>query len=152
MGTVRVSIRGMKEFRRELKRLDRKLGKELRKVWLRAAELVAERADAAAPARAKGVIKPRATQRAARIEITPKRGDELAVFLGQRRRSGWYRRARYRASTGRQFKPWVGNQWDPGETGGQPYHIGAAINAAVDDVVDVIGDGIDDLARRAFPD
>lgn len=145
---VTVKAKDLGKLRKALKDIDKGLGKELRQVWLRAAKLVADRADSAAPQRAKGVIKPRATQRAAFVRVTPRDGDELGVFLGMTRRSGWYRRGRYARSKGKQFRPWVGNQWDPGEQGGKPYFIGDAINESVDEVVDILGDGIEDLARR----
>ena len=55
-------------------------------------------------------------------------------------------------STGRQFEPWVGNQWEPGETGGSPYYIGDAINDSVDDAAELMIDRINKLAAKAFPD
>jgi len=144
-----IRARGLADLRKALKGFDPELRKELRQVWLRAARHVASKADAAAPGRAKGVIKPRATQRAAFVAVRPKRGDELAVFMGQRQRSGWYGFRRYRQSPARQFRPWVGSQWDPGETGGKPYFIGDAINDATEEVVDMVADGVDAVARRA---
>lgn len=144
-----VRAKDLGKLRKAIKEVEQGLGKDFRQVWLRAAQLVADRADAAAPRRAKGVIKPRATQRAAFVRVTPKRGDELGVFLGQTRRSGWYRRGRYHDSKGKQFRPWVGNQWDPGDQGGKPYFIGDAINDSIDEVIDILGDGVEDIARRA---
>ncbi len=146
---VTIKARDLDKFRVACKKVDKALGKELRQVWLKAANLVEARAVAAAPTRAKKAIKGRATQRAAFIRVTPRRGDELAVFLGQTRRSGWYRRGRYYDSKGKQFRPWVGNQWDPGENDGRPYFIGAAINDSVDEVVEILGDGVEDVARKA---
>ena len=70
-------------------------------------------------------------------------------MMGQTRRSGWYSRLRYRGSAGRQFRKWVGNQWDPGETGAVPYEVGPAINASLDEVVDMYGDALERLFRRA---
>lgn len=145
---IRVEARGLDQLRKALKQIDPAIGKELRQVWLKAAKLVVERAEGSAPARAKGAIKGRATQRAAFIRVTPKRGDELAVFMGQTQRSGWYGWRRYRQSAARQFRPWVGNQWDPGETGGKPYFIGEPINEAADEVVDMLGDEIELLVNR----
>jgi hypothetical protein len=71
--------------------------------------------------------------------------------MGARGRFGWYSNPRYSSSPARQFEPWVGNQWDPGEAGGAPYFIGPAINQSVDEIIEIYGDGIEDLARRAFP-
>lgn len=146
---IRVQARDLGKLRSACKKIDKALGKEFRQVWLKAATLVAGRAAGAAPARAKGVIKPRATQRAAMVRVGVKRGDELAVFLGQTRRSGWYHRGRYRGSAGKQFEPWVGSQWDPGDQGGKPYFIGDAINDSVDDVIEILADGVEELARKA---
>lgn len=154
MGLVRVRAHGLDDFRRELTRLDRSWGKELRLLHLDIAKFVQTRAVAAARRQhTKRAIKARATRRAARLDVIPKRGDELADILGQKRRSGWYGMfLRYRSSEGRQFRPWVGNQWDPGETAGVPYEIGDAVNDSVDEVIDMYGDMLDRLARRAFPD
>jgi len=149
---VDIRVRGLPEFRRELKAVDKAFGKELRQVHLKVARLVADRAKAAAPARARKAIRARATQRSASIEMVNNPADALGILWGMRRRSGWYGARRYRQSSGRQFRPWVGNQWDPGETGGQPYYVGPAINASVDEVVELFGDGIEKLAARAFPD
>lgn len=153
-----VEIRGLREFRRELRQIDSRMGNEVRKVHRRVADLVARRAVAGAlaggrqAAAAAKAIKPRATNTSAKIETVRRPPFALGVFWGQKRRSGWYANPRYSESTARQFPPWVGNQWDPGETGGKPYHIGPAINASLDEVEDIYLEGIDDIARRAFPD
>jgi len=152
-----VYIRGLDEFRRELRRVDSKMGNEVRKIHRRVADLVADRAKAAAmsgvpqASRAAGAIKARASNKSAKIETVSRPPFALGVFWGQRQRSGWYANPRYAASTGRQFDDWVGNQWDPGEHGGKPYFIGDAINRSLDEVDDIYLDGIDELARRAFP-
>lgn len=146
---ITVRAKGLAELRKALREIDPALAKELRQVWLEVARVLAAKAAGAAPGRAKGAIRARATQRAAFVRVTPKRGDELAVFLGQTRRSGWFAKPRYRGSRNRQFRPWVGNQWDPGDSGGKPYFIGDAINTGVEDAVDLVADGIDRVARRA---
>lgn len=153
-----VQIRGLREFQKELRQIDPKMLNELRAVHRKVSDLVGDRARAAmagggrqAAKAAKGV-KSRATSKSAFIETVPKPPFALGVIWGQTRRSGWYARRRYTESTGRQFEPWVGNQWDPGDFGGKPYFIGEAINRSLDDVEDIYLDGIDDLARRAFPD
>jgi hypothetical protein len=146
-----VRVRGLDDFRRELKKVDKALGKELRQVHLKVARLVADRAQRAAPGRTAKAISAAATQKVAAVRITPKRGDELGVFMGMKRRSGWYAKGRYRASTGRQFRPWVGANWDPGDGGG-PYYIAPAINRSIDDVIDLYGDEIEKLAAKAFPE
>lgn len=147
---MKVQVTGLRELRRALKEVDKDLPKELRAAHKDIAVFVAGRAQGAASGRAKGAIRPRATQKAAKIALTSgRRGDALAVMMGQRRRSGWYGYRRYQRSKARQFRPWVGNQWDPGETGGQPYEVGPAINASLDEVVEMYGDAIDRLVTRA---
>jgi hypothetical protein len=148
---IKVEVHGLKEFRREIKKVDRALGRELRQVHLKVADLVAGRARGAAPGGVKGAIGSKATQKAAFVQIRNRPARALAVFMGMKRRSGWYAAGRYRSSQGRQFEPWVGNQWDPGEFGGDPYYIGPAINRSVDDVLDLYGDELEKLARRAYP-
>lgn len=147
---ITVKARDLDKLRAACKKVDRGLGKEFRQVWLKVAKHVLERAEAAAPSHTKGALKARATQKAAFVRITPgPRGDALAEFWGMRRRAGWYSHPRYRNSAGRQKRPWVGNQWDPGAQGGKPYFIGDAINDSVDEVVEILGDGVEDLARKA---
>lgn len=158
-----VEVRGLAEFKRELRKIDTVSSNEMRKVHRRVADLVANRARAGAAsgggqsAKAARTIKARSTNTRAYIDIVPTKAVPyaLAVYWGQRRRSGWYAAGRYAGSGGRQFPPWVGNQWDPGETGSfgsAPYHIGPAIDASIDDALDIYLEGIDDIARRAFPD
>ena len=102
---IKIDIQGIKKFSKELKSIDKELAKELRLVHKRVATFVAGRATAASPSRTKGAIKPRATQTAAKLALTGgRRGDALGVFMGQTRRSGWYRQGRYRKSEGRQFE------------------------------------------------
>lgn len=147
-----VFVRGLDEFRRDLKRFDKALGKELRQAHLRVAKFVAGRAQSAAPGRAKEAIAPKATQKAAQIRLTAgRRGDALAVFLGMRRRSGWYAAGRYKDSDGSQFEPWIGNSWDIGQGTG-PYYVGPAINNSIDAVIELYFDEIEKLAKAAFPD
>lgn len=150
---ISVQVRGLRELRAALRQADRDLPKQLTLVFREAAQLVQARAQAAAPSdRHARSVRARGTQKGAFLRVVPgRRGDSLAVFLGQRRRSGWYARGRYRPSAGRQFRPWVGNAWDPGGNAGVPYFIGPAVNQSVDEVVDLIGDRFEDLLRQAFP-
>jgi len=150
--TLRVNAAGLKDFQRELRRLDDSdLKNGLTKIYRAVAKFVRGRAERAAPSDVKKAIGHKANRRGAFITLRAKPPYALGVFMGAKARFGWYSKARYRSSEGRQFQPWVGNQWDPGEFGGTPYHIGPAINSSVDEVVDMVGDGIEDLAHRAFP-
>lgn len=153
-----VEVKGLAEFQRELRKMGPEYSNELRKIHRRVSDLVANRAKAAAASgggqasKAARAIKARASNRSASIDTVRTPPYALGVFWGQKRRSGWYAAGRYASSVGHQFQPWVGNQWEPGALGGQPYFIGPAINASVDEVQDVFLRGIDDVARRAFPD
>lgn len=148
-----VRIEGLDQYLKGLKKMDREWGKAMRQVHLKVSILVSGRAAAAAPSRAKSGIKPNATQKAAFVKTSSgRRGDVLGVLWGMSKRSGWYAASRYSGSSGRQFEPWVGNQWDPGARSGKPYFIGEAINESVDDVIDIYGDEIEKLAAQAFPE
>lgn len=147
---MRVKIRGLREFRSELRRVD--LHKDLRVANKLIADLVADKARGAAPESLKKAIRPRGTQRGAFVDLVARPPRALGVFLGMRRRSGWYAHPRYSQSRGRQFAPWVGNQWVPGATGGKPYFVGEPINRAIPQAIDLLGDEIEQLAKRAFPD
>ena len=156
MAGSRVEIRGLREFQRELSKVDRSLLNELRTVHRKVSDLIGNRARAAmgasGSAKAARAIKSRATSKSAFLDTVAKPPYALGVIWGQRKRSGWYSNPRYASSTGRQFSDWVGNQWDPGEHGGEPYYIGPAIDASLDEVERIYLEGIDDLTRRAFPD
>jgi hypothetical protein len=148
-----VRVEGLDKFVRELRKIDKEYGKRIKAVHLKVAELVAGRAKAAASSQAKPGITKNATQRAAFVKTSAgRRGDALGAIWGMRRRSGWFAARRYEQSTGRQFRPWVGNQWDPGEQGGKPYFIGDAINDSIDEVLDIYEQEIDALVAEAFPE
>lgn len=152
-----VRIRGLQEFRRELRKANGSLSNEMRTIHRRVSDLVARRAQASMAgggrqaSAAAGAIKARATNRSATIDTVAKPPFALGVIWGQRRRSGWYAAKRYEGSSGRQFPKWVGNQWDPGDFGGKPYHVGDAINDSLDEIDEIYLEGIDELTRRAFP-
>ena len=149
---MEIKIQGLRDFTREMKRVDRDLGKELRQVHLKVAKLAEERTHRRMRAGGDGTstrgVKGRATQKAAMLEMRDRPPQTLVRIWGAKRRSGWYARRRYSNST-RQHPKWVGNQWDPGESGGKPYYVGDAVNETVDDAIDLYFEGIDELARRA---
>ncbi len=149
--TAEVEIRGLKDFQRALRSVDARYNNTARTIHRRVSDLVAGRARSSAPSGVSGSIKARSTNTKAFIETVPKPPYALAVLWGAKRRTGWYAKPRYAASAARQFPAWVGNQWDPGETGGQPYHIGPAINRSLDEVMAIYEDGIAEVAREAFP-
>lgn len=148
-----VQVRGLNEFRRELRRIDgSRFANTTRRVHRKVADLVAGKARAAAGSRLGRAIKPSATNNSAKVVMVDNPPDALAKLWGTNRRTGWYAAPRFAASTGRQHPTWVGNQWDPGENGGKPYIVGDAINASVDEIERIyLVDLIDEVTRDAFP-
>lgn len=71
----------------------------------------------------------------------------LATVWGARGHTGWYARARYKNSTGRQHPPWVGSSWEVGGSGG-PYGVNPAIHDRIDDVMRDWADAVEDLMAR----
>lgn len=152
-GLVSLRVEGYNDFVRELKKVDRDFARNLAKLHRETAKFVQNEARAGAAGRHKTSISSRGDDRSAKVVLKPgRRGDSLVYFLGAKRRSGWYAARRYRSSTGRQHRPWVGNQWDPGERSAVPYHIGSKINAAIPEVIDEFYDWVHMIARGAFPD
>lgn len=150
-----IRVEGLRQLGRQLNKVDKEYGKELRLINLAAAELVADRTKARSSGRqggkaAKGV-KAKATQRTGKVELRSKPTPyTLSYYFGQKRRSGWYARMKYDRSRGRQFRQWVGNQWDPGETGAKPYVLGDAMNDSIDEIIDLYDERLQELMGRAF--
>lgn len=145
-------IVGLKEFRKELRRLDnprvitRELGAEFRGI--------AKDVEGWSQSRARALggpfahfakqIKGRGGATGARITVG---SDANATFWGAKASTGWNA-----GNDGRPQHPeWVGTGWDVGGTGG-PYAINAAIRAHEDQIVDDVGDAIERIAAKAFPD
>jgi hypothetical protein len=150
-------IRGLRDFRRELKAIGPEWPRELRKVnkeiSTRAAGWARARATAHGGAQAKFAdrIRGYANQRAARVGIATGNTGAGPTFWGAKRHTGWYDRARYNDSPP-QHPPWVGNSWDAAVHGQGPYALNPALADHVDDIVDEYGDMLDELAHRAFPE
>lgn len=151
----RVEVEGLREFRRELKRLDHpQLTNDLKDVNVRVAELV--RVAAVARSRGQGAMASRAadTLRAAR------QAARAALILGNTRTpfalgaefgSGRNKlRMLPNEGTARlgwnQFKPWRGSGQGAG------YFLYPAIREKETEAVEMFGDEITKLAQRAFPD
>lgn len=152
----RVELAGLKDFQRELRRIDKELPKELRKVHLAAATLVAEGTRASFASR-KGVpsavaasVKAMAQQRSAAVRIggTGKAEAALGHEFGGGKYGGRSRGGGLTAAGGHttQFPPWRGNGADAG------YSLYPTLRAKTDDLVELYGDALDDIARSAFPD
>jgi hypothetical protein len=135
-----IQVRGLDQFRKELRQLEKSFGKELGQVNKRAAEVVATAARAKAvatggvAAKAAPDIKTAAQQRAAKLVLDATRhGYAIGAFTGSKKYA--------------QFKPWQGPEIEEGKG----YAVGPAIVETEDEFLDVYGNALEDLARRAFP-
>lgn len=147
-----ISVDGLDEFRDQLRTMGPKVEKELKRVHKSAAELIAANARARVSSRVGPGIKAKGDLDGAKVgtEARGSYADALVRFWGTRKRTGWYANPRYAKST-QQHPEWVGNQWVPGSGDGVPYHIGDAINETVSDVEQLLLDGYQAAAGRAFP-
>lgn len=147
MAQAGVELKGLREFRRDLKAVGAEWPRELRKVNRQVADDAAEWARGGAH-QSGGVARKAAysivgasTQRSAKVRWGG-RGYEFAdgAFMGAKR---WP-----------QFKPWIGVDWKPlegGEGPGRgPYGINPALSDRREDIEDAYLDALDDLAGRAF--
>lgn len=112
--------------------------RELDRAFREIAQLMEDKAKAASPERLQPAISHSTRDGVAQLLLRRNPPDAIARFFGAKRRTGWYAKGRYRHSPARQFDPWVGNQWDPGETGGRPYYIGDAVNDVVPEAIDIL--------------
>jgi hypothetical protein len=136
------SIRGVREFQQELRRLERAgLGGALQKANLKLAKDAARELRRVTGQRLGRAISVEATATTARITFrkTPTTQDAFVRFFGAHRRTGWYAPPRYRRST-RQHPVHVGK--------GEPYLIGPFLRTFEQRAVDTIRQFID----RAYED
>ncbi len=145
VGAGRTEIVGLRDFQRELRTLDKKLGTELRQGLKRAAEVGAEGARARAgsgnrmQSAAAESIKAQAEQRAAKVSFgSAAIPYAVGAFMG--------------ALAWPQFEPWVGNTWAVGQPGEGPYLVNQGLADRMDAMIDEVGKEIERLAGRAFPD
>ena len=117
----------------------------------RVAAFLLKQAKPSAPGFTKDSMRAEGTNTAAKITVNYAHPASIGTFMGAKQRFGWYGAERYAGSSGRQFQPWVGNQWVPGEQSGKPYYIGEPLNEATDEAVEMYADEILKLVRLAFP-
>lgn len=143
-----IHVDGLKELQRELKSLDAEWPKELRKANKEAAEMVAARTRRSF-ARGTGVdpkvvpsIRALAQARSAAVKIG---GQRFPFALGAEFGGGKFGKGNPTPAGGytTQFRP---------HRGRAGYHLYPTLRRSTDEVVDLYGDLIDDLTRRAFPD
>lgn len=150
-----VEIKGLDDFRRELKKLEGNFPKELRDAHRDIAKHVEREARKFAvgtgrmQAHFASQIRGRADNFGAWIGLRSSQAN--AAFFGAERKTGWYAAPRYFDSPP-QFPDWVGNNWDVGVLGQGPYAINPAIFHELPEIERRYGEVIDDISRRAFPD
>lgn len=153
MAAAPVQFVGLKEFRKELRAIDKALPKELAAVHkaIAAQVLPVARANAAAiggmQGHFAGQIKASGTQLGASLSVA---GRANAAFWGSSKHSGWYAAPQYAGGTP-QFKPWVGSAWEAGIAGQGPYGINDAVAEMTPAIEADYGHMIDELTARAFP-
>lgn len=142
MAETAVRVEGLKEFRRELRNIDKSLAAQLSKGHKRIATLVADDAKAKAQSafgvhrsQARGIA-PRATQTKGRIALNTGRTPRLlAAEFGAAKhwvpagRTGRVLPKRAATMRRRVFPPWSGNQWVPGE--GPTAGVGYAVHPTI---------------------
>jgi len=146
-----VHVVGMAEFLAGLQAANVQTTKAMTTAHRRVAALVVKRAKPAAPGDTKAALRPIGRKDQAVIRVGSKPGRAIGTFMGAKRRFGWYAAGRYQASKGRQFRPWVGNQWDPGEQAGKPYFIGSPINESTEEALEVYQDELEKVYVLAYP-
>lgn len=147
---VRMEIKGLDEFLAGLRKMSADV-MDMRKVYELIALLARDRARAAAPSRIQRGIQKRADATGAYVDVIRRPPDAVGRVMGANRRFGWYEKSQFMESAGKQFEPWVGNQWAPGANAGKPYYIGDAINEAVDEIIELFGEDIMRKATPAYP-
>lgn len=153
-----VEIRGLKDFRRELRKVSDELPKEMRDENKQIADDGARLAQVYAlgmggvQAKAAGAIKGYATAVQASIGFPGKTARypmAPVAFWGARKHTGWYAHIN---SNAQQHPDWVGNSWMPGSRGQGPYAINDAVADLADELPDRYGEMVERLAAKAFPD
>lgn len=148
---LHIEVLGAKDFERDLVKFITGLN-DLSELYDDIATLLRDAARSAAPGRTKGAIRKQKTPQGAYVNIVRNPPYAIGKFMGANRRFGWYEHPRYQQSAARQFEPWVGPAWLPGSTLDMPYFIGPAMNAVVPEILDRVGDWVEDQAGKdAFP-
>jgi hypothetical protein len=158
-----VEIVGLKELEQALRATDAQWSKELAKALRKVAVEEAGEArkfaagEGGQAAHFAGKITGRATSTTALIGVARVAN---AAFWGAKpgSRSGWNDGWRNGTHTDRayiggtpQFRPWVGNSWDPGGASGGPYAINAALYHDLAHLERRFAEVIDEVYKRAFP-
>lgn len=142
-----VEIRGLKEFRAELKAAEGKLERELTKANKKAAEVAAERGRAKVSGLLPVQRKVSSLIRAAGLGTKSVVRSGGAGFPGVLTMGALLGAKRYK-----QFPAWVGNDWDVGVAGTGPYGVNDAIAESLPEFIETYDAMLVELTARAFPD
>jgi hypothetical protein len=156
---VTATIKGLSEFKRELRAIDAALPKEMAAANKDIAKQVSDAARSNARsaggvwARAASAITPRATADMASVGVsaTSRAPMALPAFWGARARTGWFAQAKYADYTS-QHPEWVGNTWEAASRNQGPYVINYTLLEESDRIVERFADAVDQVSRKAFPD
>ena len=144
-----VAVRGLDEFRRELKKLAGGATDMLKDANYKVASLVVTGAQSRAdtPMRRVAMSTLRASRSASRAQVTG--GSGIEFFGGAEFGAGRNKPRNTRRGTVRgwnQFSPWRGSG------SGAGYALYPFIRSATDEIVDIYGDEMEKISRAAFPD
>ncbi|MCP4958514.1 MAG: hypothetical protein GY925_04505 [Actinomycetia bacterium] len=140
-----VAIQGLTQFRKELNKVSKSLGKEMGQINKRFAEPIAD--DARSRARARGGS---AAKTAKSIKATAQQAAVRVALGGPRYPFAWG--AEFGAKQYLQFEPWTGNQWSPFDASGVGYFLHPAIRDRTSDIDDHYLDDLVKITETAFPD
>lgn len=147
-----IVVKGLDDFRRDLRRVDKRLPKALQQAHKKVAQRVAEKAKPAVKglsspggSRAMSGIRGNATQKAARITLLGSNPTIRANVFGTLSHTVFGRSV---GGSG-PWKPWIGSSWTPE----QLYGLGPVIKDTADGfALDEYADSILDAFKVAFPD
>lgn len=156
---IGLSVHGLKEFRSEMRKALADQPKAMNEVNHAVAQFVVDRSAKTARAQsghrtqAGNPISVAAFVRVHASMTASKAASRSSVRIGGARYPdtlGW----EYGAKGKRQFAPWRGNQWvDAGfGHGGPGYVVHPTIREHREQIIEMYGDMLDELAARAFPD
>lgn len=146
-----IVVKGLDDFRRDLRRVDKRLPKAIQVAHKKVAQRVADKAKPAvqglpSPGGSKAMsgIRGNATQKAARITLLGSNPTIRANVFGTLSHKVWGRNV----SGSGPWKPWIGSTWQPEDL----YGIGPVIRDTADNfALDEYADEIHDAFAVAFP-
>lgn len=150
--TASVTVRGLDEFRRELRKIDKNFGKAFGQANKKVGDRIVEKgrpAIAGLPSpggsRAQDGLRSSAKQSAAVIRLMGSNPTIRANVFGAKSHMVWGRRI----SGSGPWQPWLGNRWHPE----QLYGLGPAIRDVADGfALDEYMDAVLEAVKPAFPD